>query len=225
MVPGDGIAFDPPNAWDGSCTTYDAIAGGAASVTVAPLVVNEKGCVASKPVSTQDLPVTATIAQGCQGTVAGVCKAPGSVCVPALPPVPNRSGIPNREWTYCIMHEGAGDAYTSACPGTSYTQLYAFGKSFEDTRTCSPCTCGAPEGSACTSLVSLYSDGACAEPAGSVIAQSSAPMCVDTPTAVALGSKQASAPMYKPGSCPPSGGATGSASLEAPMTLCCLAMP
>jgi hypothetical protein len=219
MDPGSGTAFDPPAAWDGSCTTQDAIPGGVASVTVAPLVVVKEGCVASKPISTQVLPPSPTVAQGCQGIVAGVCMARGSTCLPAVPP---NGG--NGAWTYCIMHEGAGDAYTETCP-SEFTQLYAFGESFKDTRTCSPCSCGAPEGSACTSDVSLYSDSACVEPAGSVIAQSSAPMCVDTPTAWALGSKQASAPVYRPGTCPPSGGPAGAAPLEAPMTLCCLPQP
>jgi hypothetical protein len=54
------------------------------------------------------------------------------------------------------------------------------------------------------------------------MATSSGPACVSVPAASSLGSKQASAPIYTPGACQPSGGEnTGSVQPVDPFTFCC----
>lgn len=219
MDPGAGTAFDPPSAWDGSCTPQDAIAGGIQSVTIAPLVLSEDGCVAVPPVIPKDLPKQAAFARGCTGTASGVCPNSGDACEPALP---SKKQDPAAIWTYCVNQMGAGGEYTSTCP-KQYPNMHVFADAYTDTRACSPCTCGPPEGSACSSLVSVFADTACADQIGSVTALSSESMCVDIPPASPLGSKTASAPAYEPGTCPAGGGVmTGSLLADAPWTLCCL---
>jgi hypothetical protein len=85
------------------------------------------------------------------------------------------------------------------------------------------CSCGPPEGSRCSSLVSVYDDSTCSNQIGSVLAQSSAPICLNIPAGHPLGSKTASPPVYEPGKCPASGGElTGLPVPDAQTTLCCL---
>ena len=107
-----------------------------------------------------------------------------------------------------------------------YAQLYVFADDFMEPP-CSPCTCGAPEGSTCAaSLVSFYADGACSDEIASVSVQSSASMCVDILSDSPLGSMTASPSIYTPGTCTPSGStATGAAIASAPTTFCCLTPP
>jgi hypothetical protein len=218
-APSSGTAFDPPSPWDGSCTTQDAVAGGVQSVTVAPLVVTEDGCVAVPPVVPQNLPKSAAFVQSCTGAASGVCPNSGDLCQPALP---SKKQDPGATWTYCVQRQGAGDEYTSKCP-TQYPEMFVFAAGYTDTRACSPCTCGLPEGSGCSSLVAVYADGACSDEIGSVTALSSGPQCVDMPPASPLGSKAASPPEYEPGTCPAGGGSmTGSLLPDEAWTLCCL---
>jgi hypothetical protein len=214
---GSGTAFASPIALDGTCTMQDAIAGGVESVTVAPLIVNENGCVPSPPVVTQDLPKVPTLAHGCTGVPPdGACQTSGDTCLPTVPSPGS--------WTYCIMHDGAGDEYTKQCPkGSPYKNLFVFADDFSDSRTCAPCTCGQPEGSACSSLVSFFTDGACSDQVASVTALSSTATCDHIPSTSPLGSTMVSPPTYTPGTCAASGGdVTGQAIPDAPVTLCCL---
>ncbi|WP_437663862.1 hypothetical protein [Sorangium sp. So ce1182] len=99
-----------------------------------------------------------------------------------------------------------------------------FHGSAEDTRSCSPCGCGEPEGASCTIMASVYSDGACAEQVASTLVSSRAPFCGVTPPGVALGSKSAEVVAVEPGACAPSGGeAIGQVLPAEPSTFCCLA--
>jgi hypothetical protein len=216
-----GSAFDAPGAWDGTCTTFDAIpAGEIRSVTVAPLMVSESGCVpvASAPEMTQNLPSAPTSGLACQSHTDGVCSNNADACLPSLPHTPKG---PGRTWTYCVNQEGAGGQYNSTCP-LPFPKLYVFAESYTDLPACSPCTCGSPEGSACSSQVSIYSDGACTDLIGSVKALSSGPMCVDVPASSPVGSKTATQPTYEPGACAPDGGTlSGLPTPVAPWTYCC----
>jgi hypothetical protein len=222
QCPGTGVGspFDAPSAWDGTCTTFDAIpAGEIRSVTVAPLMVSESGCipVASAPVMTQNLPSAPTSGLACQGHPDGVCSD-ADVCRPALPDTPKG---PGPTWAYCVNQKGAGGQYNSTCPAP-FRKRYVFAESYTDLPACSPCTCGSPEGSACSSQVSIYSDGACTDLIGSVKALSSGPMCVDVPASSPVGSKTATQPTYEPGACAPDGGTLSGPPIPvAPWTYCC----
>jgi hypothetical protein len=214
--------FDAPGSWDGSCTTNDAVAGGVQSVTVGPLVLSESDCVPGTPVlprrkMPEPPPTTALV---CWGNTTGVCPSSGDVCVPTVPPPPANG------WTYCVTLDEVPAATcppvpTTACPD-GYPNRYIFGDSYTDTRACAPCTCGVPEGSACSSEVSVYADGACSDPVGSVMATSSAPACADLSTSSPLGSKTGTQPVYQPGTCPAIGGPTGDVCYDELTVFCCL---
>lgn len=219
--------FDPPIGWDGSCTAQQAIAasldcnGGPCvqSATFAPLVMTEEGCTPKPFIVPLDNPESLTFARTCGGTTKGNCSDPGNVCVPSLPP---KMGSDPGFWTYCVSQHGADDDYTLTCP-EGYPSKHVFSIDYQDTRACAPCACNPPEGSACVSLVSVYADKDCdvTQELGSITV-STAPMCLNLPPGAPLGSKSATPPLYKPGSCHPSGGElTGSVQNIGPTTFCC----
>ena len=108
------------------------------------------------------------------------------------------------------------------CP-PEYPSKYIFSSDYDDSRTCAPCTCGPPEGGECSSLVSVYADNECSatQQLGSITV-SAVPMCLNLPPSSPLGSKTATTPAYKAGSCLPSGGELmGGVQNVGPMTFCC----
>jgi hypothetical protein len=215
--PGDaGVPFDPPVAWDGGCTTSDAIAnlqcdGGACSATVGSMTPIDECAPSQAPVS--EIVTWGVVAYTCSGhTNDGACAGPGEVCTPAPPP-------PSAGFNICVSQKG--DDANIKCPA-GYTARSVFYLAADDGRSCAQCACESPQESTCSSLVSLYADGACSAPVGSVTATSSSLMCLDIPAGSPLGSKQASPPVYTPGSCQPSGGApVGSVQPSDPYTFCC----
>ncbi|WP_437597599.1 hypothetical protein WMF28_33515 [Sorangium sp. So ce590] len=134
-------------------------------------------------------------------------------------PSPEQPGAPPPSgFLTCIFHEGD---VTCADP---YLDRHVFYGSADDTRGCSPCACGEPQGASCTIMASVYSDGACAEQVASTLISSMAPFCGVTPPGVALGSKLAEVVAVDPGGCVPSGGKTvGELLPVAPSTFCCQA--
>jgi hypothetical protein len=211
-----GVPFDPPSAWDGGCTTSAAIAsvecdGGVCGASVAPLVLDDK-CVPQQAPTPKSL-MWGLVAYTCTGTTSGSCNDQGYVCTPKPPTLPPGFSI-------CVSRQG--DDPNIKCPD-GYPARSVFYVSAVDNRECAPCECGPPQGSSCTSLVSLYADGACSIPVGSVTATSSSATCVTVPAGSSLGSKQAGSPTYVPGPCQPSGGGeTGSVQLNDPFTFCCV---
>jgi hypothetical protein len=209
--------FDPPSGWDGGCTTNDAVDGGqlcdgglcVQSLAIAPLSVNEPGCTPMQAPVTKDPPSWGQFARMCRGAPFGGCGNDGLVCSPLSTP----------GFLVCIAQKGDND-----CPGSPYTEKHVFYTSYQDTRSCSSCSCGPPAGSVCTSEVTAYSDDTCmSAPVASVLADSSAPKCLDVISGSALRSKSASSPTYTPGICTPSGGdPMGSVVPVDPFTLCCI---
>jgi hypothetical protein len=211
--------FGAPAGWDGGCTTADAIDGGAlceggpcvVSLTIAAPTVAETGCTAIQP-PTPDAGLSMSYAVACIGEVALGC-ATGFYCLP-----------PATGFHVCVAQQGDDD-----CPGSPYTEKHlAFG-GFDDARSCSPCTCGAPSGGKCTARISVYADDACATDATDVetIDSTMPEWCADV-TAAPLLSKSASPPAYVPGSCQPqpAGGVpSGSVTPTTPMTFCCVPAP
>ena len=98
-----------------------------------------------------------------------------------------------------------------------------------DTRSCTPCSCGDPEGDACTASISVFKDDACSEPIPlNVPLDSTFSQCINVPPGTALGSKSATLPAYLPGACQPSGGEPAGAVYAEPataLTLCCIPAP
>jgi hypothetical protein len=115
----------------------------------------------------------------------------------------------------------AGDDSNLMCPPGYPTRIVVY-LAAEDNRDCAPCGCEPPQGSSCSSLVSLYADDACSVQVGSVTATSSSLMCVNVPAGSPLGSKEAAPPVYTPGSCQPNGGGEiGAVQPSDPYTFCC----
>jgi hypothetical protein len=91
---------------------------------------------------------------------------------------------------------------------------------------CTPCGCGAPSGSMCTSTLSLFTELGCSGSSMSLWLSSAGDVCTDIqPPGRALMSKAASELVYTPGTCEPSGGETSSVMLTEPMTFCCREPP
>lgn len=205
-------SFDPPQGWDGSCTATTPALSGVQSVTIAPAVIHD-GCTAQT--SAVDLTTNwATYALGCVADAPGSCGVPDTAC----------ASTPPAGFSVCIARSGDLE-----CPdGVPYTEKHVFYGSIDDTRSCSPCACGAAAGSTCSTSVALYPDGACASspPLALDTITSAGPICIDVPPGSMLGSKSASAPSYQPGACPSSGGDPSGAAIPAdPTTFCCIPSP
>ncbi len=209
-----GVPFNPPSAWDGGCTTNEAISymncdGGTCiqSVTAGSLTLTES-CAPVPPPVPQDV-TWVDSAYTCEGDANGTCPDAGNVCVPKAP----------EGFTVCISREDDDDFYK--CP-PDYPARYPYYRGATDGRMCAPCTCEPPEGSTCSSLVTFYTDDTCAEQIASVTATTASAMCAEIPPGSPLASKQASPPLYTPGSCKPSGGGqVGSVQPNHPITFCC----
>src|SRR5262249_23124990 len=128
-----------------------------------------------------------------------------NMCLPSTAPPSNMPWPDGGFWTYCITRDSNNSASSMSCP-SSYATPRVFGDKVTDTRKCSECTCGPPLGSTCSSTISAYSDDACSQVVGAVVATASQSMCVDIPAGSGLGSKQATKPTYKAGSCQSMGG-------------------
>ncbi len=217
--PNDGaasIGWSAP-AWDGSCTTEGAIAPGqtcggvpcaqslrVGAPTVAPCASISEGAEAIPK------PAWGLMARECKiGPLTGEGCAAAYACVPP-PPV---------GFTLCVHR--SGDFPDAPCPTPSYPYRYVVYAGASDQRSCAPCSCGDPQGAACSALVKAFADGACGAQVGSALVALGDPQCVDLPVGTGLGSKAATWIEQTPGSCTPQGGPAGGIVLSSPETLCC----
>jgi hypothetical protein len=116
----------------------------------------------------------------------------------------------------CTFHEGE-----RLCP-EEYPSRFVFHGGVEDSRTCSECTCGAPEGASCTVLAGAFSDSACNTVVNQSMISSSMQFCASVVGGSGLRSKSAVVVDVDPGSCPAFGGeAVGEAIPVEPATFCC----
>ncbi|XXT24334.1 hypothetical protein WME94_22630 [Sorangium sp. So ce429] len=226
-VPGSvETAFAAPDGWDGACTAANAIPAGqdcggqpcVQSLSVeAPAVLVTAACTprVDEPPPPARLDPWQTRALACLPGAYTECPGNGSTCMPS-PDQPG--GPPPGGFLTCIFHEG------DVMCESPYLDRHVFHGGAEDTRGCSECGCGEPEGASCTIMASVYSDGACADQVASILVSSMAPFCGVTPPGVALGSKSAEIVAVDPGGCAPSGGEPVGELLPAePSTFCCLA--
>jgi hypothetical protein len=218
MPGGAATSFNAPSPWDGSCDgTIQTPSGAAHSLTIDPIKLTENGCAAGPTIPAKVISLRwDTFARGCDvGLPVGPIER--SACLPDDPIVPG--------FKACIYFDGETDCPNND-PSNVFTEQHVFYQGVEDERQCSTCTCGAPTGSACTAMLSIYK-GADLTCAGQALAQntisSTGPTCIDIQLpGQSLGSKSAGLTTYLPGTCPPMGGdPSGTASPTHPATLCC----
>jgi len=209
------IYWNAPVPWGGLCDGTTQVPGGKAySVKIDPLTMTENGCAPGPTIPAKVISLH-------WNTFARSCDMPWpmgplqrTICLPddQIPP----------GFAMCIFKDGENDCPTE--PGSVFTEQHFFYKGVEDDRQCSACTCGPPEGSACTATISIYTNSTCSLPALDQKTISSAgTACLDIQLpGQALRSKSAGSTTYIPGMCPAMGGdASGSAIKTKPATLCC----
>ncbi len=210
------IDWKAPAPWDGLCDeATQVVAGKAYSLKIPPLTMAESGCASGPTVPAKVLASQwQTYARTCD--MAWPPSPVGhSICLTGSSPVP-------ADFRLCISHDGE-----LPCPATTdnvFTEQHVFYNGIEDDRQCSPCTCGAPAGSTCTAIASIYTNATCSGvPLTQTTISSASETCVDVQLpGQALGSKSASLVSYLPGTCPPAGGdASGTAIATEPVTYCC----
>jgi hypothetical protein len=215
-TPGATTSFDAPSPWDGLCDGSTQVPSGKAySLKIGALTMTENGCAPGPPIPAKVISLHwDTFARGCDvNSPMGPIER--SNCISDVPP----SGF-----SWCILQKGENDCPTD--PENVFTERHVFYNGVQDDRQCSPCTCGAPTGSACTATVSIYkgNDLTCSGPALVPIPVSSeSSTCFDIQLpGQPLGSKSAGPTTYLPGTCPAMGGeASGTAVKTNPVTFCC----
>jgi hypothetical protein len=227
--PGDGsgttvTAFAAPDGWSGECTAANAIPAGqlcdgqpcVQSLSIEAPVVVTGACAAraDEPLPVPDVHAWATQAKACIPGAYKECDE-GQSCM-AVPPGPALA--PPDGFSTCIFHEDE-----ESC-SDEYPVKHVFYDALVDSRDCTPCSCGEPEGASCDIMASVFSDGACAVPLASSLVSSDVPFCAVTPPGVALGSKSATVVAVDPGACAPGGGEPiGDVQPSSPSTFCCRA--
>jgi hypothetical protein len=93
--------------------------------------------------------------------------------------------------------------------------------------TCTPCTCGPPQGTGCTAAISVYAEPGCATPLLTANVPSTAPpTCVLGLQPGDLRSVSATWLVNDPGTCEAAGGdPIGEVTAVEPSTFCCVATP
>jgi hypothetical protein len=215
--------FAAPDPWDGACTTDNAIPAGQAcpggpctqSLDIpAPLVIS--GPCASRtvplPGTQRGEPSWKTLARACVGTASPQCTDPALTCAPAPPAVE----APAQPFLTCIFRDGE-----QACP-VEYPDQHLFYTGLDDTRGCTPCSCGEPDGASCTVLASTFSDEACLTVVAALLVRSNDAACTSLVDGTALGSKSATVVNTVPGACAAAGGeAFGEVTPTGAGTFCC----
>lgn len=194
---GAGEPYSSPPSWDGTCDADGPIAS-AASLTVAPakpagsyctpVLMGEASFQGSKPALQCD---------GLPNQPAGTCGVHDMTCA-----FPKSEGF-----LTCII-----DAGELQCPdGWPVRHIV-----FPNHQACG-CRCESPVGDSCSATVTVFADGACDAPLGSVMVSSDLPAaCADVPPGSSFGSKSSTPPVYKAGTCAPTASGKGT-----PLTFCC----
>jgi hypothetical protein len=198
--PSDGMPFEAPPEWSGTCSTMNPVAS-ADSLTVDPPTLGQGTCTPSTP-NVVTAKGGSTIAVTCQslsshfGDVPGECPSADPWCA-----YPNAPGF-----TVC----------TAAAPGSSCADLPGWPVQHTFFQASCNCACGPASGDFCTATVDAYADSTCSDEVGSVtLTSNDGPKCADVPAGSPLGSKEATV-TYTPGMC------AATLTPIASETLCCL---
>lgn len=214
MCAGDELTYPPPDGWNGSCvssgvvtdTTFD-------SIQFPPL--SEAPCEPQTgDVTAQTRVEWATLARACQAADPIInTTCPGTtVCVPTSEPPPPG-------FSQCLFHEGE----ELDCP-PGYPDRKVVFRDFDASAVgCTECTCGPPEGGACSATVRAFSDAMCSVTVGAAMVGTSGEPCSgNLMPGVNLAGMDALWISNQPGSCTPSGGEPFGEAVETdPATFCC----
>ena len=191
----------------GACVSAQSIinaCGGGTGFTVSGSAASGGSCL-SKASVTVPTPMWGTEAVACQPSgQSPVGCASGQVCIPvAAPPFGS---------SFCV--EKAGN---SSCP-SGFPTMHLYYGGFDDTRGCSPCSCGTPSGVDCNGgQVTTWGNPNCSANQASAVAP---PSSACTPTGGVKSIKFATSP--DGGSCAPDGGQpTGTLAAQTVTTICC----
>lgn len=190
--------FSAPPTWDGTCNATNPVSS-ADSLAVAspPLPGGYCDPVVTGPPKIQG-PMPAVECEGTPHVAPGTCGDQSMVCA-----FPKTEGF-----LTCIVQLGDQE-----CPDGWPTKH----RVFPNSQACG-CQCSSPVGDSCSATVTVYKDGACSQPLGSVMVSSDQPKgCVDVTPGSAFGSKSSTPPVYKAGTCTPATLTEG-----AHLTFCCL---
>lgn len=197
ICPGEGVVgtLDAGASWDGSCA---AAAVPIESDDYASVTFEPPTLAPCAPVSPAPNPSLGNLrfARACKSVPPGYAPTDSLTC---YPPQPN------------------GDCWYGARWRREYPML-------NDTRKCSPCSCGAPGGGNCAVKTSLYKDKYCFDEIGNdFLSDHDAPICTRT-TDAPLAAMRSVFTQNEPGTCAPSTDSTiVSGSLEPRVTrvVCC----
>lgn len=182
-------------SWDGSCTAAEEPIPGDAFATVTFEPPTLAPCAPVSPVPKPSMGSLRFIR---------VCKSDPPGYAPSLS-------------VTCYPPQENGECWKDYDRKFEYPML-------NDTRQCSPCSCGAPSGGSCTVKTTLYQDAYCvSDVAAEVLANQDDPICTRT-TNAPLASMRSRFTVNKPGTCAPSTDSEiVSGSLERGVThvLCC----
>jgi hypothetical protein len=202
--------FSAPEGWEGTCTAEDAPVSGGGSLTIAaPAVL--PCAVIEGPYEEPAPSEWSLMARECLVTLERGACGEGELCAPDLPP--------DDPLTLCLFVRA--EKPWIDCPDPFPRPFFVY-EDYIDHRECAPCECSAPEGAACSALVSVYEDAACGQLLGSFPVSFPEDGCFDLPEGVQLGSKDAVLTTDELGTCAPSSaGASGEIEKVGPLTLCC----
>jgi hypothetical protein len=133
----------PNQAIQVSCTLLGG--SGCNHFTLSASVPSGGACPASPTTAVPEAGWTATAILCASEAGTGGCDA-GSVCTP-------KAGFPYATGTYCVATTGA-----AMCPASYPNGHTYYGPKGTDTRGCTPCTCGVPDGSACVGGTTTFYD-------------------------------------------------------------------
>jgi hypothetical protein len=198
-----------PEGWTGEC--------------ISPAIVPQEHTVARIRLPSRVSPCAPIAGPGAASTVvtwttmARACEVAGAAAAADPPPA---------AFSRCVFQEGE----LAACPA-AYPERQVFFRGVTSTLSCSPCTCGPPQGSVCVAYVRVHHDDPCSEIVYSVgLVGLMDQECDLSPGGEAGGVTGISAVLASlpppnqndPGTCTPSGGkATGEATPADPATFCC----
>ncbi|MES1164636.1 MAG: hypothetical protein ABUR63_02670 [Verrucomicrobiota bacterium] len=154
---------------------------------------------------TRGTPVWSTTNKFCSVPTTGGGCAAGFACVPRTVVAAGA----------CLLLDG-----NRTCPiGTPRVSSWFSG--FTDTRTCGTCTCGAPTGGTCTSMIiAVGNDYSCSDAALHGYLRSGDRLCIAGTGAYSPGLQFSGAPV--PPTCAASAGFSGTLAATGPTVLCCL---